>query len=46
MLVAVAAHRGVGQAVKDVNGDPIPDSLRGISLLEDGDGTKFIPTGN
>jgi hypothetical protein len=31
---------------KDGNGDPIPDSSRGIPLLEDGDGTNFFPTGN
>ena len=31
--------------VKDGNGDPIPDSPRGILPLGDGDGGKFIPTG-
>ena len=31
---------------KDGNGDPIPDSPRGIPLLGDGDGNKFVPTGN
>jgi len=30
---------------KDGNGDPIPDSPRGILSLGDGDGGKFIPTG-
>jgi hypothetical protein len=30
---------------KDVNGDPIPDSPRGIPLLGDGDGAKVPPTG-
>jgi hypothetical protein len=30
---------------RDGNGDPIPDSPRGIHLLGDGDGKKLIPTG-
>jgi len=30
---------------KDGNGDPIPDSPRGIPLLGDGDGKILIPTG-
>ena len=30
---------------KDGNGDPIPDSPRGIPLLGDGDGVKYAPTG-
>jgi len=32
-------------AAKDGNGDPIPDSPRGIPLLGDGDGVKYAPTG-
>jgi hypothetical protein len=31
---------------KDGNGDPIPDSPRGIPLLGDEDGTSFSPTEN
>jgi hypothetical protein len=31
---------------RDGNGDPIPDSPRGIHLLGDGDGTNLIPMGN
>jgi hypothetical protein len=30
---------------RDGNGDPIPDSPRGIPLLGDGDGTNLIPAG-
>jgi len=33
------------QIPKDGNGDPIPDSPRGIPLLGDGDGVKYAPTG-
>jgi hypothetical protein len=32
-------------SAKDGNGAPIPDPPRGISLLGDGDGAEFIPTG-
>jgi hypothetical protein len=40
-------HKGRGAAgLKDGNEDPIPDSLRGIPLLGDGDGTSFFPTEN
>ena len=31
--------------IKDGNGDPIPDSPRGILPLGDGDGGKLIPMG-
>jgi hypothetical protein len=30
---------------RDGNGDPIPDSPRGIPLLGDGDGAHFVPMG-
>lgn len=36
--------RKVGR--KDGDGDPIPDSPRGIPLLGDGDEAKFVPTGD
>jgi hypothetical protein len=32
-------------AVRDGNGDPIPDSLRGIPLLGDGYETNLVPMG-
>jgi hypothetical protein len=32
-------------AIRDGNGDPIPDSPRGIPPLGDGDGTNLIPAG-
>jgi len=35
----------LGGIIKDGNGDPIPDSPRGIPLLGDGDGVKYAPTG-
>ena len=42
----VSKDRVVASIVaKDGNGDPIPDSPRGILPLGDGDGGKFIPTG-
>jgi hypothetical protein len=31
---------------RDGNGDPIPDSPRGIHLLGDGDGNILVPMGN
>jgi hypothetical protein len=31
--------------IRDGNGDPIPDSPRGIPLLGDGDGGVSSPTG-
>jgi hypothetical protein len=33
-------------ASRDGNGDPIPDSPRGIHPLGNGDGTNLVPTGN
>jgi hypothetical protein len=33
------------QTPRDGNGDPIPDSPRGIPLLGDGDGEISSPTG-
>jgi hypothetical protein len=42
----VCAHPGfTNYFTRDGNGDPIPDSPRGIPLLGDGDGEDFIPTG-
>jgi hypothetical protein len=32
-------------ATRDGNGDPIPDSPRGIPLLGDGYGTNLVPAG-
>jgi hypothetical protein len=39
------ACRGETVLVRDGNGDPIPDSPRGIPLLGDGDGEISSPTG-
>jgi hypothetical protein len=36
---------GGAARVRDGNGDPIPDSPRGIPLLGDGDGEVSSPTG-
>ena len=45
IVCGLAQPRSMGVS-KDGNGDPIPDSPRGIPLLGDGDGNKFVPTGN
>ncbi|CAN6373492.1 unnamed protein product [Urochloa humidicola] len=42
----VLRQPGHALLVRDGNGDPIPDSPRGIPPLGDGDGRDFIPTGN
>jgi hypothetical protein len=39
--IAIATHMA-----RDGNGDPIPDSPRGIPPLGDGDGSILMPAGN
>jgi hypothetical protein len=43
-LIPRRSHR-LSVGVRDGNGDPIPDSPRGIPLLGDGDGKVSSPTG-
>jgi hypothetical protein len=38
-------YSGVTDSTRDGNGDPIPDSPRGIPLLGDGYGTNLVPAG-
>jgi hypothetical protein len=45
LIATKTSHlRKIDQA-RDGNGDPIPDSPRGIPPLGDGDGTNLIPAG-